>query len=153
MTGWSIVTAVLQAVLTGIGLFVTGVPFAGVLSALALMMCLAQLGPIFVLLPSVGWLFWQGSTGWGVALLIWTIFATTMDNVVRPLLIRRGGGGELPLLLIMAGVIGGLLSFGVIGLFVGLMVLAVTWTLAATWVRAGLPPTVAAATPSREAGS
>jgi len=144
-----VVTAVLQAVLTGIGLFVAGVPFAGVLSALALMMCLAQLGPLLVLAPAVGWLFWQGSTGWAIALLIWTILATTMDNVVRPLLIRRGGGGELPLLLIMAGVIGGLLSFGVIGLFVGPMVLAVTWTLAATWVNAGLSP----AAPSTETGS
>jgi len=144
-----VITAVLQATLSGIGLFVTGVPFAGVLTALALMMCLAQLGPIFVLLPATAWLFWQGSTGWGIALLIWTILATTMDNVVRPLLIRRGGGGELPLLLIMAGVIGGLLSFGVIGLFVGPMVLAVTWTLASTWVNAGLPP----ATSSSATGS
>ena len=61
-----------------------------------------------------------------------------LDNVLRPLLIRRGA--DLPLLLIMAGVIGGLLGFGLVGLFVGPAILAVTWTLVGAWVAEGRPP-------------
>ena len=66
-------------------------------------------------------------------MLIWTILVGAMDNVVRPLLIRRGA--DLPLLLIFAGVLGGLFAFGIVGLFVGPVVLAVTYTLLTDWVR------------------
>jgi predicted PurR-regulated permease PerM len=122
-------------VLAGIGLAVAGVPFAGALTAVAFIMCIAQLGPIPVLLPCVIWLYSSGSPGWGTALLVWTVFDGTIDNVVRPFLIKRGA--DLSLLLIFAGVIGGLIAFGVIGLFVGPVLLAVTYTLAAAWVRSG----------------
>ena len=84
------------------------------------------------MLPAVGWLYWSDSTGWGTFLLVWTVIVGTMDNFLRPYLIKQGA--DLPLLLIFAGVIGGLLSFGLIGLFVGPVVLAVTYTLVDTWV-------------------
>ncbi|WP_412479007.1 AI-2E family transporter YdiK [Azonexus sp. IMCC34839] len=130
------VTALVQTVLGGIGLAVAGVPFAGLLSALMLMLCIAQVGPMVVLLPAVGWMYWVGDTGWATFLLVWSLIVGTLDNFLRPMLIRRGA--DLPLLLIFAGVIGGMLSFGLIGLFVGPVVLAVTWTLMLAWIEDAL---------------
>ena len=93
----------------------------------------AQLGPIPVLLPAVIWLYWSGNVGWAIALLVWTVLVGALDNILRPVLIRRGV--DLPLLLIIAGVIGGLIGFGVVGLFIGPVILAVTYTLLESWVR------------------
>lgn len=132
------VTAIVQTVLGGIGLAVAGVPFAGFLSALMLMMCIAQVGPMVVLLPAVGWLFWAGDTGWAIFLLFWSLTVGTLDNFLRPALIKRGA--DLPLLLIFAGVIGGMLGFGLIGLFIGPVVLAVTYTLLEAWIADALGP-------------
>jgi len=128
-----VVTAMAQTVLAGLGLAVAGVPFAGLLTGIILLLCIAQIGPVVVLVPAVIWLFWSDSTGWGVALLVWTIIVGLMDNFLRPMLIRKGA--DLPLLLIFAGVIGGLLAFGIIGLFVGPVVLAVSYTLLNEWMR------------------
>lgn len=125
-------TAVVQSVLGGIGLAVTGVPAATVLTAVMLLLCIAQLGPGLVLIPAVIWLFWSGQTLWGSVLLVWTVIVGTMDNFLRPILIKKGA--DLPLLLIFAGVIGGLIAFGIIGLFIGPVVLAVTYTLLEAWV-------------------
>jgi predicted PurR-regulated permease PerM len=127
-----VVTALVQSIFAGIGLAVAGIPFAAILTAIAFLLCIAQIGPILVMAPAVGWLYWQGSAGWGTALLVWTVFVGLMDNFIRPMLIKMGA--DLPLLLIFAGVIGGLLSFGIIGLFVGPVVLAVTYTLYEAWV-------------------
>ena len=102
------------------------------LTAVIFMLCIAQLGPILVLVPAVAWLYWTGDTGWGTALLVWTLLVGALDNVLRPVLIRRGA--DLPLLLILAGVIGGLIGFGIIGLFVGPVVLAVTYRLLESWI-------------------
>jgi predicted PurR-regulated permease PerM len=129
-----VVTAIAQAVLGGIGLVIAGVPFPAILTAVMFMLSIAQLGPILVLVPSVVWLYWSGSSGWGTFLLVWTIVVGTMDNFLRPILIKRGA--DLPLLLIFAGVIGGLTSFGLIGIFVGPVVLAVAYTLLQDWVNA-----------------
>jgi predicted PurR-regulated permease PerM len=126
------VTAVVQTVLGGVGLVIAGVPFAAILSALMLMLCIAQIGPSLVLFPAVGWMFWQGDTSWAMFLLVWSVIVVSLDNFLRPMLIKRGA--DLPLLLIFAGVIGGLLSFGLIGIFVGPVALAVTYTLAQAWV-------------------
>lgn len=126
------VTAVAQALLGGLALAIAGVPFAGLLTAVMLMLCLAQLGPLPVLLAATGWLFWQGNTGWGIFLLVASAFVGTIDNVIRPLLIRLGA--DLPMLLILAGVIGGLFAFGLVGIFVGPVVLAVGWTLMSAWI-------------------
>ena len=127
-----VVTALIQAAIGGVGLFIAGVPAAGLLTAVMLILCLAQLGPLLVLVPSVIWLYWSGQPVWGTVLIAFSAVAGTIDNVLRPILIRRGA--DLPLLLIFSGVIGGLVAFGVIGLFIGPVVLAVTYTLLRAWV-------------------
>jgi predicted PurR-regulated permease PerM len=131
-------TALAQAILAGLGLAIAGVPFAPVLTAVMLILCIAQLGPILVLGPSVVWLYWSGASGWGTFLLVWTVIVGSMDNFLRPILIRKGA--DLPLLLIFAGVIGGLLAFGLIGIFVGPVVLAVAHALFGAWIEEDLSP-------------
>ncbi|HET9597691.1 MAG TPA: AI-2E family transporter YdiK [Anaeromyxobacteraceae bacterium] len=138
-----VVTAALQTLIAAIGLVAVGVPYAGFLSALVLVLCIAQVGPLLVLAPCVIWLYSSGSPGRGTALLVVTVLAQVIDNVVRPVLIKRGA--DLSLLLILPGVIGGLISFGVIGLFVGPVVLAVTANLLEGWMAAGLGDADAAA--------
>lgn len=129
-----VVTALVQSILGGLGLLIAGVPFVPVLTAAMFLLCIAQIGPFLVLLPAVIWIFSSGSTGWGVFLLVWTLVVGTIDNFLRPVLIKKGA--DLPLLLVFAGVIGGLMAFGLIGVFVGPVVLAVTHTLAEAWASA-----------------
>jgi predicted PurR-regulated permease PerM len=127
-----VVTALLQSVLGGIGLAVAGAPFAAVLTAVMFMLCIAQLGPGLVLIPAVVWFYWSGHPGWGTFLLVWSIIVISLDNIVRPLLIRKGA--HLPLVLLLAGVIGGLIAFGLVGIFLGPVVLAVAYTLLQAWL-------------------
>jgi len=127
-----VVTAVAQSTAAGIGLAVAGIPYATVLTAIIFILCIAQLGPVFVLAPAVGWLYWTGDPVWGTVLLVWAVVVGLMDNFLRPLLIKRGA--DLPLLLIFVGVIGGLVSLGIVGLFVGPVVLAVTYRLLESWI-------------------
>jgi predicted PurR-regulated permease PerM len=141
-----VVTALLQTIAAGIGLFVAGIPFAGLLTAVTLILCIAQIGAGLVMIPAVLWLFWTGDTGWGMFLAVWSVVVLTMDNFIRPILIRKGA--DLPLLLIFAGVIGGLLSMGLVGLFVGPVVLAVTWRLFEAWAGLYVPPPSVAAGPA-----
>ncbi len=127
-----VVTAIAQSLVSGIGLAIAGVPRAGILSAMILMLCIAQLGPALVMVPAVIWLFAAGATVPGIIVTIFTVIALTMDNFLRPFLIKRGA--DLPLLLILVGVIGGLLAFGLLGLFLGPVVLAVAYTLLQNWM-------------------
>jgi predicted PurR-regulated permease PerM len=127
-----VVTALAQAIWGGIGLAIAGVPYAGVLCAVMLLLSIAQIGVVPVLGTATVWLYWTGNSGWGTFLLIWTIIAATMDNFLRPILIRKGA--DLPLLLVFAGVVGGLLAFGLIGIFVGPVILAVADTLLDAWI-------------------
>ncbi|MCI0655712.1 MAG: AI-2E family transporter YdiK, partial [Acidobacteria bacterium] len=129
-----VVTALVQSVLGGIGLAIAGVPFAAMLTGAIFLLCIAQLGPVLVMIPAAIWLYLTTSHGWGIALLVWAVAVGMIDNVLKPVLIRRGA--DFPILLIFAGVLGGLLAFGVIGLFVGPVILATTYTLLRDWVRA-----------------
>ncbi len=88
-----------------------------------------------VMVPAVIWLYYTGDIVWGTVLLVFTLVAGTIDQVIRPILIRRGA--DLPLLLIFAGVIGGLIAFGFLGIFIGPTVLAVTYTLLNAWIAEG----------------
>ncbi len=125
-------TAIIQSGLGGLGLVVTGVPAATLLIAIMMLLCIAQVGPGLVLFPAVVWLYWSGDNTWATVLLIWSLFVAISDNFLRPYLIKMGA--DLPLLLIIAGVIGGLVAFGIIGLFIGPVMLAVTYTLLQAWI-------------------
>ncbi|WP_418318192.1 AI-2E family transporter YdiK [Piscinibacter sakaiensis] len=128
-------TAVIQSVMTGIGLVLAGVPFAALLSGLAFVLCLIQVGTIPVLAPAVIWVFWSGDTGWGIFLAVWSVIVGTADNVLRPILIQRGV--DLPFWLVFTGVVGGLFAFGLVGLFAGPVVLAVARMLLHNWLADG----------------
>lgn len=127
-----VVTALAQSLIGGIGLALVGLPLAGLLTALMFLLCLVQIGPALVLIPAVIWLYYSGDTAWGTLLLVFSAIAMTIDQVIRPILIRRGAA--LPMLLILSGVIGGLIAFGFLGIFIGPTVLAVTYTLLNAWV-------------------
>ena len=127
-----VVTSIVLSALGGIGLAVTGVPFAAILTGVMFVLSVAHIGVVPVMVPAVIWLYVKYGAGWGTGLLVWTIVVIAVDHVLKPLLIKRGA--DLPLLLVFAGVIGGLLAFGVVGLFIGPVVLAVAYTLIAAWV-------------------
>ena len=127
-----VVTALLQALVGGAGLAIAGVPFAAVLTALMFLLAVAQIGAAIVLVVPVISLYWSGHAGWGAFLLVVMVITATIDNIVRPILIKKGA--DLPLLLIFVGVIGGLVTFGLVGIFVGPVVLAVSYTLLNAWL-------------------
>jgi predicted PurR-regulated permease PerM len=127
-----VVTAVTQSALGGIGLWIAGVPAAGVITAIMLMLCLAQIGPLLPLLGSVAWLFWHGSHVAAGLMLVWSIMIAMLDNFMRPMLIQRGV--NLSMLLILSGVLGGMFAFGIVGLFIGPVILAVTSAILNAWI-------------------
>jgi predicted PurR-regulated permease PerM len=127
-----VVTAITQALFGGLGLLIAGVPFASLLTAAMLLLSIAQIGVVPILGSAVVWVYWTGESVWGTFLLVWTLIAGTMDNFLRPILIRKGA--DLPLLLVFGGVIGGLIAFGLIGIFVGPVVLAVADKLLMAWI-------------------
>ena len=127
-----VVTALVQSAVAGIGLGIAGMPQAVLLTALIFFLSIVQIGAGPVLIPTIIWLYWSGSTAWGTFILIWSVVVMGLDNFLRPFLIKKGA--DLPILLIFAGVIGGLMSFGIIGLFIGPVVLAVSYTLIKAWV-------------------
>jgi predicted PurR-regulated permease PerM len=147
-----VVTAVVQSGLGGIAIAVAGVPFASVLTAVIFMLCVAQMGPALVLVPAAIWMFSTGETGWGAFVLACTVLIIAVENLLRPILIRRGA--EMPMLLILGGVIGGLIAFGVVGIFLGPAVLAVSYALLQAWMaedeEAGVPVTAMEPEPERE---
>jgi predicted PurR-regulated permease PerM len=128
-----------------LGLALVGVPFAAILTVLSFILAIAQIGPAPVLIGAVIWVYSQQGAVWGTGFLIWALLCGSIDNFVRPVLIRRGA--DLPLLLIFGGVIGGLIAFGVVGLFIGPVVLAVAYMLLLDWMHEPEEPEVQARTP------
>lgn len=127
-----VVTAIVQTLIAGIGLMIAATPAAPLLVVAVLILCLAQIGPGLIMIPAVIWEFYTGSTLSGCILIAFTLVAGLLDNILRPILIRKGA--DLPLLLIFTGVIGGMISMGIMGIFVGPVILAVTYTLLQSWV-------------------
>lgn len=127
-----VVTAIVQVLIAGAGLAIASIPGALFLCAAILFLCLAQLGPALIMLPAVAWVFYTGSTLSGFILLAFALVSMTIDNVLRPILIRKGA--DLPLLLIFTGVIGGMIGMGIMGIFLGPVILAVTFNLLEEWV-------------------
>ena len=81
------------------------------------------------------WLFWNDAVGWSIFLGIWTLLVTPVDNILRPMLIRKSV--DLSIFIVLPGVIGGLMTLGIIGVFVGPVVLAVAYNLLEAWVQEG----------------
>jgi predicted PurR-regulated permease PerM len=140
-------TALVQAVLLGIGLLVAGVPGPGVLALLTFFISvLPVMGTALVWLPAAIWLFCQGSTGWGIFLVVWGIGVNNVEQIVKPLLISKGS--DMPFLLIFFGVMGGAIAFGFIGIFLGPTLLAVGYRVVQEWrTTARLEPAESGASP------
>jgi predicted PurR-regulated permease PerM len=114
--------ALIQALLAGLGFLVAGVPAAGLLTLVCLVFGVIQLGVVIVLIPVVIYLFSTADTVTAVGFLIWAILVAPVDNILKPLLLGRGV--DVPMLIIFVGAIGGFLNAGIIGLFIGAVVLA-----------------------------
>lgn len=127
-------TALVQAVMAGVGFLIAGVPGAALLALLTFFLSVVPVGPPLVWVPAVFWLFQQGRTGWAIFLFIWGMGVSTVDNFVKPWLISQGSA--LPFLLILFGVLGGALAFGFIGVFIGPTLLAVGYRLVQEWAAA-----------------
>ena len=125
-------TALLQAIVTGIGLLIAGVPGAMLLALLTFFVSVVPVvGTGLVWIPAAFWLFHQGATGWGSFLLVWGVGVANIDNFVKPWLISQGS--DMPFILIFFGVVGGALAFGFIGVFLGPTLLAVGFRLVEEW--------------------
>src|SRR5271170_626950 len=134
-------TALVQAVMAGIGFVIAGVPGAALLALLTFFSSVVPVvGTALTWLPATIWLFHQGSTGWGIFMLIWGVLVANVDNVVKPWLISQGS--DLPFILILFGVLGGALAFGFIGVFLGPTLLAVGYRLVEEWIAANRTPSV-----------
>ena len=126
--------AIIQATLAGIGLVTVGVPAAGLLTIVILILCIIQLGPGLILIPTAIWLFAAGDSQLTAILFtIYMIPVILVDNFLKPILLGRGV--DVPMLVIFLGAIGGFISMGIIGLFVGSIVLVVGYTLMIEWLR------------------
>jgi predicted PurR-regulated permease PerM len=124
--------AFIQAVLAGVGLTVAGSPWAGLWALLVLVAAIVQLPVFLVLLVPIGLAFSNQSTPVAIAVTIWCVFVSLIDNVLKPLLFARGV--RAPLLVIFLGAIGGMLSMGILGLFVGAVVLVLAFELLRAWL-------------------
>jgi predicted PurR-regulated permease PerM len=131
-------TAILQGVIAAIGFAIAGVPGAASLGFVTFVLSFAPGGPLIVAAPAAFWLYRQGSTAWAVFMIAWGVMVGTLDNIVKPVLISRGGGST-PMILIMLGVLGGALAFGVIGMFLGPTLVALGYSIFEEWsVSAGM---------------
>lgn len=131
-------TAAAQAVFALFGFLVAGVPGALLLAALTFMLSLIPMGPPLVWGPAVVWLFFQNEYGMAIFLLLWGFLViSSVDNFLKPYLISRGG--NLPLVVVLMGVFGGLFAFGFMGLFLGPTLLAVAYSLVSDWIASNHP--------------
>jgi predicted PurR-regulated permease PerM len=125
-------TALVQGVMAGIGYMIAGVPGAGMLALLTFFLSVVPIGPPLIWMPAALWLFHEGSPAWGVFMLVWGLGVSSIDNVVKPWFISHGSA--MPFLLIFFGVLGGALTFGFIGVFLGPTLLAVGYRVITEWV-------------------
>ncbi len=133
-------TALAQAVVAGIGFAIAGVPRAGLLTLLTFFLSVVPIGPPLVWIPAAIWLFYQGSLGWGIFMVCWGVLVSSVDNVIKPMIISQGS--HIPFILILFGVLGGALAFGFIGVFLGPLLLALGYRLLQEWVSTEAEPSV-----------
>jgi predicted PurR-regulated permease PerM len=127
-------TAIVQGVVAGIGFWIAGIRAAPLLGLLTFFLSPVPIGPPLVWVPAGLWLINAGETGWGLFVLAWgALVVSTVDNVIKPLIISRGS--DLPFVLVLLGVLGGAVAFGFIGIFLGPVLLAVGYALLEVWVK------------------
>jgi predicted PurR-regulated permease PerM len=124
--------AILQALLAGVGLLFAGVPAAGLFSFLVLVLGIIQIGPSVILLPLIVWSWFAMDTAMAVLFTLYMVPVNLLDNILRPLVAK---GLSTPMPVILLGVLGGTLVHGMIGLFVGPIVLSIGWQLLVVWIR------------------
>ena len=130
---WGVMgVAFAQGLLASFGFLAIGLPFAGVVAFLVLLMSAIQIGPGIVIVPTIIYAFVEADTLSAILFTIWIVPVMLLDNILKPILIARGI--NIPMVVIFIGVIGGTLSFGITGLFVGPVILAIGFTLAQRWV-------------------
>lgn len=130
-------TSLVEGVLSAVGFTIAGERGAILLGCATFLICLLQAGPGFVFVPAAAWMWWRGEIGWAIFILAWhAALVLPVEMFGKPYFISRDTG--LPMLLIFVGVLGGLLAFGFIGIFVGATVLAVSYTMLLRWLA---PPT------------
>ncbi|MBA1156819.1 AI-2E family transporter [Microvirga mediterraneensis] len=127
-------TALIQGILLGFSFWLASVPGAILLGAVGMVFTLVPMGLLLLWLPAGLWLMSEGHSGWAVFVMVWNgLLVGSLDNVLRPYLISRGI--RMPMVVIFLGVLGGLLAFGIIGVFLGPVLLAVAYTLFQDWGR------------------
>jgi predicted PurR-regulated permease PerM len=125
-------TALAQGFVATIGFAIAGVPTALLLGVITSLISLIPVGPPLIWGGAAIWLFYQGDTGWGIFMLLWGFFLiSSVDNVVKPILISRSS--NLPFILGLFGVMGGVFAFGFVGIFIGPILLAVGFSLIKEW--------------------
>ena len=125
-------TALVQGVVAAIGFWIAGIQAAPLLGLLTFFLSPVPVGPPLVWVPAGLWLIQNGQMGWGLFVLLWGVLAvSTIDNVIKPLIISRGV--DLPFVLVLLGVLGGAIAFGFIGIFLGPVLLAVGYALLMEW--------------------
>jgi len=127
--------ALIQSILAGLGWLAAGVPAAGLWALLALLMSTIQVGIFPIALPILIYVFTTADTTTFIALLVWTLLVGSIDNILKPILLGRGV--EVPMTVIFVGAIGGFLSSGIIGLFVGSVVLVLGYKVFSAWLDEG----------------
>lgn len=128
--------ALLQSVLAGIGFRAAGVPGAGILTFVALFLGIIQIGPSIVILGVLAWCWGTMETTVAMLFTVYLVPVSMLDNVLKPIVM--GHGLKTPMLVIFIGVLGGTIAHGIVGLFVGPIILAVGWELLAAWMREGM---------------
>ena len=129
-------SALAQGLVAGFGFWVAGIPGPFLLGLLTCFLALLPAGPALIWIPATLWLFHQGDTGWAVFMGVWGLLVISgIDNVVKPYLISRGGA--LPFIFVLLGVLGGVLSFGIIGIFLGPTLLAIGYAILKEWGQSG----------------
>jgi predicted PurR-regulated permease PerM len=141
--------AFIQSLLAGLGFLIVGVPGAGLWALLCLLLAVIQIGIIPINLPIVIYVLSTSDTLTAILFLIWSIFVSIVDNILKPLLLGRGV--ETPMLVIFLGTIGGFLTSGIIGLFIGPIILAIGYKLFLAWLH--VKPAVAGETSVSSASS
>lgn len=124
--------AAIQAMLAGIGFVAIGLPLAGFLTLAVMVLAIVQLPSMLILVPVIIWVFSFANTGAAVVFAIYTIAVSLSDNVLKPLLLGRGV--DLPLVVVLLGAIGGMIKFGVVGLFVGAVILGIGYRVISAWI-------------------